>query len=88
MVKATVPAERLLVLKLEDGIDWQPVCDFLGKKAPEEPYPHGNTVAEFRVLLNGVLDQMVAEAKTRMLGVGVLATVGVCAAAWFRSTHA
>lgn len=75
MVKATVPAERILILKLEDGIDWQPVCEFLGKKAPDEPYPRGNTVAEFRVLLNSVLDQMMAEAKVRMLGVGVMVSV-------------
>lgn len=85
MVKATVPAERILILKLDDGIDWQPVCEFLGKKAPDEPYPRGNSIAEFRVLLNSVLDQMMAEAKVRLLGAGVLASVPLLVAAgWWR----
>jgi hypothetical protein len=39
-VKRTIPAERLLVFDLKDG--WEPLCDFLGKPIPEEPFPHLN----------------------------------------------
>ena len=32
LVKATVPAERLLVFDVREG--WQPLCDFLGVPVP------------------------------------------------------
>lgn len=45
-VKATVPAERLLVWEVSEG--WQPICDKLGLPVPDEPFPHTNTRQEFR----------------------------------------
>jgi hypothetical protein len=39
-VKATVPAERLLVWKVTDG--WEPLCEFLEVDVPTEPLPHVN----------------------------------------------
>ncbi|KAI8140769.1 P-loop containing nucleoside triphosphate hydrolase protein [Fennellomyces sp. T-0311] len=39
----TVPADRLLVLDLCDGITWDKICPFLGRPVPDEPYPHVNT---------------------------------------------
>jgi hypothetical protein len=44
-VKATIPAERLLVFEARDG--WGPLCEFLGCTRPEEDYPRVNTTAEF-----------------------------------------
>lgn len=32
----------LLQLKLEDGLDWQPLCSFLGVDAPDRSFPHEN----------------------------------------------
>jgi hypothetical protein len=39
-VRALVPPERLLEYRLGDG--WEPLCDFLGKPIPKEPFPQLN----------------------------------------------
>lgn len=36
-VKESLPAERLLVFDVREG--WGPLCDFLGVKVPDEPFP-------------------------------------------------
>jgi Sulfotransferase domain len=46
-VISSVPAERLLVFELGDS--WEPLCAFLGVAVPDEPFPHANSAAEFRV---------------------------------------
>lgn len=45
-VKRTVPPERLLVFRVQDG--WGPLCAFLGVPVPDEPFPHSNTGGDFR----------------------------------------
>ncbi len=45
-VREAVPEDRLLVFRASDG--WQPLCDFLGLEAPEEPFPRVNERAEMR----------------------------------------
>lgn len=45
-VKSVVPADRLLVLGLGEG--WEPLCKFLGKEIPNEPYPKTNSTEEFK----------------------------------------
>lgn len=40
MVRNLVPKERLLEWAIEDG--WEPLCEFLGKPVPNEPFPHVN----------------------------------------------
>jgi hypothetical protein len=44
-VKATIPAERLLVYEVREG--WAPLCGFLGVPVPDEPFPAQNDRAEF-----------------------------------------
>lgn len=44
-VQATLAAERLLVY--ESGAGWEPLCAFLDRPIPAEPYPHSNTRQEF-----------------------------------------
>jgi hypothetical protein len=39
-VKRIIPAHRLLVLEIGSG--WEPLCQFLGKEVPDEPYPRTN----------------------------------------------
>lgn len=46
-VVASVPADELLVFDVADG--WEPLCEFLGVAAPDEPFPRANSTAEFRV---------------------------------------
>lgn len=45
LVKSTLPADRLLVHEARDG--WAPLCAFLGKPVPADPYPRSNTREEF-----------------------------------------
>jgi hypothetical protein len=44
-VKATVPAERLLIYPVGSG--WGPLCAFLGVEVPDEPFPSENSRADF-----------------------------------------
>ncbi|CAK1364100.1 unnamed protein product [Cercospora beticola] len=39
-IRAIVPADNLLEWEPKDG--WQPLCDFLGKAVPAEPFPYSN----------------------------------------------
>lgn len=39
-VKQLVPPERLLIMELGQG--WEPLCQFLGKPVPDEPFPRAN----------------------------------------------
>lgn len=50
-VRATIPADRLLVFDVAEG--WEPLCKFLGAKVPAEPFPRLNSTAEFWEHLSG-----------------------------------
>ena len=39
-IKKTVPPKKLLIVESKEG--WDPLCNFLNLKAPEEPYPRVN----------------------------------------------
>ena len=43
-VQASVPVDRLLIFWLGDG--WEPLCKFLGKSVPKEPFPNRNAAGE------------------------------------------
>ncbi|MEM7025594.1 MAG: sulfotransferase family protein [Pseudomonadota bacterium] len=45
-VQAAIPPERLLTYRVGDG--WEPLCRFLGRPVPDQPYPHTNTTEDFR----------------------------------------
>lgn len=58
-VKKHVPANQLLIFEVKQG--WQPLCDFLDKPIPQQPFPHSNSMAEFnrkmdRLLIDGVFE--------------------------------
>ena len=44
-VRATIPAERLLVFEAAQG--WEPLCGFLGVPIPATPFPRTNSREEF-----------------------------------------
>jgi hypothetical protein len=44
-VRATIPAERLLVYEVAQG--WEPLCAFLGVAVPDAPMPKVNSTEEF-----------------------------------------
>ena len=52
-VKNSIPKERLLLHKASDG--WEPLCNFLGKKIPNEPYPRTNKRENFPNWAKGVV---------------------------------
>ncbi|KAL8276196.1 hypothetical protein RQP46_011408 [Phenoliferia psychrophenolica] len=43
-IKAAIPAERLLIFRVEEG--WEPLCTFLGVPIPDVPFPRKNDKAE------------------------------------------
>ncbi len=45
-VREAIPAERLLVWKVQEG--WEPLCEFLEVPVPQEPLPHANDTDTFR----------------------------------------
>lgn len=50
-VRRTVAPERLLIYEIAEG--WGPLCDFLGRPVPDEPFPHANATGEFRARFEG-----------------------------------
>ena len=51
-VKKDVPADKLLVFEVKQG--WDPICKFLGKDVPDEPFPHENDTAQFQKMIRGI----------------------------------
>jgi len=44
-VRAAIPPERLLVFDVALG--WGPLCAFLGRPIPDQPFPRRNDAADF-----------------------------------------
>ncbi|KAF6816933.1 hypothetical protein CSOJ01_02630 [Colletotrichum sojae] len=79
-VKELVPAEKLLVLKLEDGLGWEKICSFLGHDVPDVPYPRVNESAEFQVMVQKDLSAHWKETGLKVAG-ALVPLIG--AAIWF-----
>ena len=45
-MKDTIPADRLLVFNVREG--WAPLCEFLGRPVPDEPFPQVNERVAFQ----------------------------------------
>jgi len=75
-IKEVTPKERLLVFKVEDG--WGPLCKFLGKKVPEEPFPRLNERGSIREAEKSVQKESVKRIVRNVAVVG-----GVVAAGWW-----
>ncbi|KAF6266418.1 hypothetical protein COO60DRAFT_1633015 [Scenedesmus sp. NREL 46B-D3] len=45
-VRTHVPADKLLVFHPSQG--WEPLCSFLGKPVPDQPFPHVNDTQGFK----------------------------------------
>ncbi|PYH68031.1 sulfotransferase family protein [Aspergillus vadensis CBS 113365] len=57
MIRGLVPKERLLEWDVEDG--WGPLCEFLGKDTPDEPFPNTNNPAAFRKHIQSIVQPRV-----------------------------
>ncbi|ORY08116.1 hypothetical protein K493DRAFT_201281 [Basidiobolus meristosporus CBS 931.73] len=62
-VKRIIPAERLLIFQVTEG--WAPICSFLGKPIPNEPFPHMNDTVEMRERANALLMDASLDARDR-----------------------
>jgi len=71
-VQAELPADRLLVYEVKQG--WEPLCAFLGKPVPDEPFPHANDTEEFRKTIRNM---RLAFASIHVIaGLAVLSIIG------------
>eukprot|EP00438_Fugacium_kawagutii_P028622 Skav212753 [mRNA] locus=scaffold2545:132896:133816:- [translate_table: standard] len=52
-VKSTVPPDRLLVFDVKEG--WEPLCKFLNKPVPDEPFPNVNDKEEINKMMMNFL---------------------------------
>lgn len=52
-VKALIPGESLLVYDVTEG--WEPLCRFLGREVPEEPFPQLNEAGAMRTVYFGMM---------------------------------
>lgn len=48
-VKQAIPPERLLVYEVAQG--WEPLCRFLDRPVPAEPFPQVNSTEDFRQMI-------------------------------------
>ena len=44
-VQATIPPDRLLTFEVRQG--WEPLCAFLGRDVPDQPFPKTNSSKQF-----------------------------------------
>lgn len=80
LVRKVCPPERLLEFKLGGG--WEPLCEFLGAKVPDVPYPNVNDKEMFIGVHKMVLDRATVWAVQKVLA--LTAPIGVVAgAAWY-----
>ncbi|KAI1250169.1 hypothetical protein MGN70_007221 [Eutypa lata] len=80
LIKAMVPKDRLLVVSLEDGLDWKEICPFLGHDIPHTRYPRGNEPKEFVKLMNG----WIAKGVFPLLATTAAIVAPVIALSWYR----
>ncbi|KAI0477586.1 P-loop containing nucleoside triphosphate hydrolase protein [Xylariaceae sp. FL0804] len=81
MVKGMVPPERLLEWTVEDG--WEPLCRFLGKDIPDEPFPHVNGNGdEFKERGSAVMGRSIRKAALNFVAIAFFAVVGIVIQCW------
>jgi sulfotransferase family protein len=69
-VERRVSAEKLLIYEVKEG--WGPLCEFLGTKEPDKPFPHLDTAAEVRRMIEAVRVLSVASLAL-LLGIAIFA---------------
>ncbi|KAF2106985.1 P-loop containing nucleoside triphosphate hydrolase protein [Lophiotrema nucula] len=79
-VRRQVPKERLLEFESKDG--WGPLCEFLGKEAPEEEYPRINDAKNTVRLHSFLYYYRIVKLLRQPFLVGVSVAVGGVAVWW------
>ena len=72
-VRRRVPEGQLLIYEVKEG--WGPLCEFLGVKAPDKPFPRLNDAAEARrlILVVRILSVAIPTALALVVGITALA---------------
>jgi hypothetical protein len=83
MAKEVIPADRLHLITLENGVDWEDICPFLALPVPDESYPIPNDPANFKNLVDGFLKPRMKAALLRLSAVA-LPTLGAVGWASFK----
>ncbi|KAL6359025.1 hypothetical protein LRP88_09223 [Fusarium phalaenopsidis] len=81
MVRGMVSKERLLEWSVEDG--WEPLCEFLGKPVPDEPFPHENAAVGWAGQEMKLGKRYIMGAVRNLAVLGAVGT-GVWAAVYYR----
>ncbi|THC99771.1 hypothetical protein EYZ11_000701 [Aspergillus tanneri] len=71
MARGMVPKDRLLEWTVEEG--WEPLCKFLGKPVPDEPFPRTNDASGFEKNVDNLLKKRIMRGLRNM---GLLLTAG------------
>lgn len=84
-VKETIPADRLCLIQLEDGLDWESICPFLGLPVPDQAYPDRNEPEKFQKMVQDFIQPRIVAAAMKLGAVfipvaGVLGWAAVLAA--------
>lgn len=59
-IRRITPPDRLLEFRLEDG--WEPLCNFVGKEVPDQPFPHVNDSVAMQEKLSIIIGRGVKQA--------------------------
>ena len=69
-VKASVPAERLLIYSVDQG--WEPLCRFLGLPVPATPFPNVNDRAAIKKIIANI-----SRGAYALIAIGVLLVAAI-----------
>lgn len=81
-VRRVCPRDRLLEFRLNDG--WGPLCEFLGKEKPGEPFPRLNEGAALAAKFKEFEKRSMLLVLRNLTLVGVLVWLGYLAVGWAR----
>lgn len=80
LVRSLAPKGRLLEFKLDEG--WGPLCEFLGKEVPKEPFAHVNDSKRNKQAFKEL--GIMAVKRIVMKGAVGTVLVGAAAVAWWQ----
>jgi|SRR5688572_1330211 hypothetical protein len=79
MVRASVPKKGLLEMDITDG--WAPLCSFLKKPVPSQPFPHENDAEAFDAAVKTIFSMAISTWLMYIFGYGI-GIVGISYYLW------
>lgn len=80
LVRGSVRKENLLEWSPEDG--WEPLCHFLDKPIPSNPFPRGNGSQAYVERIGILYQGYVRKADNRLLALALLMSISILGAVW------